>query len=499
MPQIDIALTDIPEGTPYQPGDAPVILIRQGEEVTALAHLCPHLGLPLKKGVVRDGRLMCAFHHACFDARTGRQAQPPGHADLRRYDVTVAEGRVTVDLDDGDPHVTPAHARQSADPRRFVIVGSGAAADNCALTLREEGFEGAIEMIGPDGPPYDRTMLSKAVLVGNKSVDDLTLTGREAMADRDIVLIDGRVASVEAGQVVMSDGTRRAFDALLIAPGGVPNRPDLPGIDLEGVHTLRSAAEAEALVAAARGARKVALIGGGFIGLEGALSLAKRGLEVTVVMREEVALARILGERVGRQVMAEHEEKGVRFLTGAKVTGLAGEGRVTGVDLSGHAPVEADLVLLAVGVHPATKGLEGLPLEDDGGVRVGPDLSVPGLDGVFVGGDCAHAPTPFGAARIEHWRVARQHGIRAAHAMLGQADAAPDIPFFWTALGRQYRYLGHAKEWDDILFDGDPEEGPFLARYVKDGRVMAALTAGKDAELADLHLRMIEAGGPLPA
>ena len=160
--------------------------------------------------------------------------------------------------------------------------------------------------------------------------------------------------------------------------------------------------------------------------------------------------------------------------------------------------LEADLVLLAVGVRPATGAIEGLPREENGAVATGADLSVPGLPGVFVGGDCALAPTPFGPARIEHWRVARQHGIRAARAMLGEASAPDDIPFFWTALGRQYRYVGHAEDWDDILYDGDPAEA-FVARYVKDGRLMAVVGAGRDADLARLHLDMKAAGGPLPA
>lgn len=432
MPVLSLALTDIPEGVLYKPDGADTILIRRGESVTALAHLCPHLGLPLAKGVVQGDTLICAFHHACFDARSGKQMQPPGHADLRLYDVTVAAGQVTVDIPDGaDPHPVPSHVRKGLDPRRMVIAGTGAAGEACALALREEGFEGTIEMISPEGrAPYDRTMLSKAVLTGTKSVDDLTTTDEAALAVRDIVQVTGRVATVEAGQVVLEDGGRHAFDGLLLAPGGIANVPDLPGVDLPGVHTLRSAADAAALSEAAGAARRVVVVGGGFIGMEGALSLAKRGLSVTVVLREEVPLAKVLGERIGLAIRTEHEAAGVVFVTGASVERLDGASVVERVVLENGRTLDADLVVLGVGVHPATAQIDGIDTGDDGGVATGRDLAVPGHPGVFAAGDCADAPTPFGPARIEHWRVARQHGIRAARAMLGLASEGSDIPFF---------------------------------------------------------------------
>ncbi|WP_179381522.1 FAD-dependent oxidoreductase [Jannaschia marina] len=497
MPTLDIALADIPEATPFQPEGWDVLLLRFGEEVSALAPTCPHFGLPLAKGVVRDGTLICPFHHACFDARTGAQSQPPGHGDLRRFEAVVRDGRVQVEVTDGPDHVATAHARQGIDARRFVIAGSGAAADACAHALREGGFEGAIEMISPSGPPLDRTMLSKAVLAGEKSPDDLVLSDAEALADLDVTVIDGTVAGVEPGHVTLTEGGRHAWDGLLLAPGGVPIRPDWPGAGLAGVHVLRSGAEAAALSAAAETARRVVFVGGGFIGMEGALSLAKRGLDVTVVLREEVPLAHVFGKDIGGAIRTEHEEAGVRFVAGAEVKGIAGDAHAEGVALADGSTVPADLVVLALGVRPATASITGLPLAEDGSVATGADLSVPGHPGLYVAGDCATAPTPFGTARIEHWRVALQHGRAVARAFLG-ADGSSDIPFFWTALGRQYRYLGHAEDWDEIRLDGDPS-GAFLAHVVKDGEIRAAITAGRDADLAELHLRMKAAGGPIPA
>lgn len=502
MPTHRIPLADIPEGTPFQPEDVAVLLIRFGDDVTAMAPTCPHLGLPLAKGVVRDGTLICPFHHACFDAKTGAQTQPPGYGDLRRYDATLADGTVTVEIPDASDHVAPDHAKQGTDPRRFVIVGSGAAGDACAHSLRENGFDGAIEMISPTGPPLDRTMLSKAVLTGDKTPGDLVLTDRKSLADLDVTLIDGTVTAISSGHVILKDGGRRAHDGLLLAPGGTAIRPDWPGADLPGVHVLRSGADAKRLSEAATSAKTAVLVGGGFIGMEGALSLTKRGLSVTVVLREDLPLANVLGDEIARAIMAEHEEAGVTFVTGASVSGIPGADAATGVRLEDGTTIPADLVLLALGVTPATAAIDGLPHDEDGGVTTGPDLAIPGHPSIHVAGDCATAPTPFGPARIEHWRVAMQHGRRAARSFLGQGafpshEAAPDIPFFWTALARQYRYLGHAKDWDEIQFDGDPT-GDFLACYVKERQIIAAVTAGKDADLAALHLQMQAAGGPIP-
>ena len=500
MPRYTLSLDAIPEGVPHKLDEADVILIRDGEAVTALASRCPHLGLPLAKGVVRDGTLICAFHHACFDAATGRQTQPPGHGDLRRYEVEVRGGAVAVEVPEGtEPHVLPACASEGADPRRIVVAGSGAAALACVLALREEGYEGAVAMIAPGtAVPYDRTMLSKGVLTGDKAPDALGLVPEVELRRRDVTRIEGRVTRVEPGFVHLEDGGRHAFDALLLAPGGVPRRPDLPGADLPGAFVLRDRADAEAILGAARGAGSAVLVGGGFIGLEGALSLAKRGLSVTVVLREDLPLARVVGPEVARQIVSETEAKGVRFRTGASLAAVTGTDRATGVRLEDGTEIEADLVLLAMGVTPATAGIEGLPLDEDGGVSVAPDLSVPGLANVHVAGDAARVPTPFGTARIEHWRVALQHGRRAALSMLGDPPEVSDVPFFWTALARQYRYVGHAEDWDDIQIDGDLS-GAFVARYVKDGRVMAALGAGRDADMARLHLDMAAAGGPVPA
>ncbi|WP_116084451.1 FAD-dependent oxidoreductase [Tropicimonas sp. IMCC34011] len=497
------SLQSIEENTPVKAdaGGTDILIIRRGDEVTALAHACPHFGLPLSKGYLDGDRLICAFHHACFDVGTGKQTEPPGHGDLRRYEVEVRDGRVLVEVEDGaEAHLEPAFTTRGADTRRFVIVGSGAAADAAALTLRENGFSGAIAMISPEEEaPYDRTLMSKAVLAGGDSPRGPTITGTDMLAARDIERVRGTVRAVSPEEKTLSleDGGTEAFDALLVAPGGTLNTLGAPGEDLPGIHGLRSRVQAERIAKEAEGARRAVIVGGGFIGLEAALSLAKRDIDVTVVLRDPVPMRGVVGERVGRAIRAEHEAEGVTFVEG-EVTGFEGKARVSAARLKSGDSLEADLVLVAIGVTPATARIDGLNAEADGGVVTGPDLSVPGAPGLFAAGDVAQVPTAWGRVRIEHWRVARQHGMRAARAMIGERVEEVGVPFFWTALKRQYRYLGHAEDWDEIVIDGAPEDGgDFVARYIKGGKVMALFGAGRDAEIAEAHARMIREGGPL--
>ncbi|MGB3406886.1 MAG: FAD-dependent oxidoreductase [Jannaschia sp.] len=503
MPRHDVAaLTDIPENKPFKgtAGDIDVLLIRRGVQVTALTHDCPHYGLPLSEGVVHGDTIICPFHHACFSTRTGEQMQPPGHGNLKRYETAVEDGRVWVTLnddEDGAPATRDHVTKDPDDARHFVIAGTGAAGMACAFALREEGFTGQITMIAPGAAlPINRTGLSKEVIAGEGDVE--VLADKESLSTRDVAVIDGEVVATSERHATLADGTTVDFDALLLAPGGIARKPDLAGVDLPGVHRLRSAEDAQAIADAAGSAKSAILVGGGFIGMEGALSLAKRGLDVTVILREEVPLASVLGDLIGRAVMAEHEAEGVTFRTGVALDHVTGDGKATGVALDDGSECAADLVILALGMTPATDRIGGIPSDDDGGITVEGDLSVPGRPGLFAAGDVARTPTAFGPARIEHWRVALQHGRRAALSMLGKAASGTDVPFFWTALKRQYRYVGHAEGWDEIIFDGDPAKGPFLARFVKGGKTVAAVGAGRDADLASLHLDMAAAGGPIP-
>ena len=293
------------------------------------------------------------------------------------------------------------------------------------------------------------------------------------------------------------------YDALLVATGCGARRLDVPGADLVGVHAIRRLADARALREdlagrLERGAVRLVVVGGGFVGLEAAAALGSReGVEVTVVLREAKPFAELFGDAFADRLLREHREAGVRFVTEAEVAGFGGNGRVERVEFEGREPVPADLVLVAIGAAPRT---DWLPFRKgrDGGVEVDAHLAVPGAEGVHLAGDIARLPTPWGVVRIEHWRFAQELGELAARNMLGQGLRYEGTPFFWTmqqAPG-SYTYTGHAEGWDEIA--GDPaRDGPFVASFVKRGRVSAVLAFGFDDRVTLAEPRM--AGhGPLP-
>ena len=503
-------LSDLVEAEPFDVDldGTSVLLVRRGEAVHALAGTCPHKGVPLSKGVVHGGRIVCAAHRAAFDLETGALAAPPACEALARYAARIEDGDVLVTVPPGAPaHPLPPMAGRGSDTRRFVIVGAGAAGWRAAETLRREGFEGRVIVLTDDDPrPYDRTDLSKGYLKPAETPADPVIREPEAIEAQGIEIRQARVVGLDPmARALTLEGEADAlpYDELLIATGCEARRLDVPGMDLAGVHAIRTLADARALRddLAARleeGPVRVAVVGGGFVGLEAAAALgAREGVSVTVVMNEAKPLAKLFGDAFAERTLREHREAGVEFVTQARVTGLAGGGRVERIERDGGEPIPADLVLVAIGAAPRTGWL---PFErgEDGGVAVGADLCVPGAPGVRLAGDIARVPTPWGEARIEHWRFAQETGELAARNMLGAGLRYEGTPFFWTmqqAPG-SYAYTGHAEGWDEIR-DEPPAEGGFAASYVAGGRVAAVLSLGFDDRVTRIEPRM--AGrGPLP-
>ena len=516
---LEINLTDsasLPEGTLRQfatPHDGPAVLLARHEgQVRAFAAHCPHYGAPLEKGRLVRGRIVCPWHHACFRVQNGHLCEPPALDDLPAFAVRETKGRIWVKVPatpparpadaDADAESTPTAevggvsplppgADAKADTRTFVIIGGGAAGQFAAQTLRREGFAGRLVLVSADeAAPYDRTKLSKAYLAGKAGKKALPLRTDAFYKRLNIELLTNtRATGLDVAQQEIELGEQSAlrYDRLLLAPGGTPNRlPGLPGHDLRNVLTLRTQTDADALLEATAGARKIVIIGAGFIGMEAAGSLAAEGREVTVVAREKVPFARVLGPEIGLMFRQLHEEKGVRFATGAEVTGLVGDaGRVAAVQLKAGRQLPADVVVLGVGVRPATDFLrEALRLDKDGGIVV--DEYLQAAENVFVAGDVARFPLAGGGqpTRIEHWRLAQQHGRTAALNMLGRQEKFTPVPFFWTQqYGKSLRYAGHAGQWDDIRYLGDVAKQDFLAFYVLDKKVIAVAGMGRDADM----------------
>ncbi|KUG06106.1 FAD-dependent oxidoreductase [Solirubrum puertoriconensis] len=509
----------------FPAADTEVLLMRRHGQYYAFAAHCPHYGAPLAKGKLVGEKLICPWHHACFRVPGGQLCEPPALDNLPSYPVRVADGRVYVTLPVATPKVpdspekTPTAvtggqvplptAEAELDTRTFVIVGAGPAGQMAAQTLRIEGFTGRVVLLGADAqPPYDRTKLSKGYLAGKATDDTLPLRPANFYERYGIELQPNcRVTSLDLGkrQVVLDgDQAPLHYDALLLCPGSTPRSlpASVPGHDLGGLYLLRTHADAHRLLEAAADAKEVVVVGGSFIGMEAAASLAgKEGRQITVIAQEQEPFEKVLGLEIGRMFRGLHEQKGVRVRTGQQVAAIEGDaGQVVGVQLASGEQLPADLVVLGIGVRPASDFLrEVLPLEKDGGLHTNEFLQV--TDQVWAAGDVAYLGLhPTGElARIEHWRVAQQQGRTAALNMLGRKQPFQNVPFFWTQqYGKSLRYVGRAAKPDEIIFHGNVAEQNFVALYVADGQIKAAAAMNRDPDIICLEALMELNAMPAP-
>jgi apoptosis-inducing factor 3 len=487
MPQHDVAsLNDLASGQMHavEVEGSPILLFRDGDAVHAVGATCPHAGAPLAEGV-RDGdRVICPWHKAVFCLRTGALLDPPAVDALPRYTVQCEGERVLVTL----PAEEPAIPAPALDPRLFAIIGAGAAGALAAQTLRQEGFGGRIVMLDRENRvPYDRTLLSKYHLSGMHGDEKSPLQSQAFYREHAIERRTAEVKVLDATTrtIHCADGSSLTYDAALIATGADPALPPLPGAHLANAFLLRSRADADAILAQAERSERAVVLGASFIGMEVAASLRERGLEVTVVGRETAPFAKQFGAEIGNALVGLHRDNGVGFRLDAVVSMLAGETAVEAVVLGDGERVAADLVVIGFGVKPVTGFVRGVALNGDGSVTV--DATLKAAEGLYAAGDVARFPYRGGAIRVEHWRVAEQHGRLAALSMMGRNVRYHAVPVFWTIqYMKQVTYIGHATGWDDIVVHGDVEKREFLAYYVKNGLVAAAAGMDRDQDTSAL-------------
>jgi 3-phenylpropionate/trans-cinnamate dioxygenase ferredoxin reductase subunit len=367
------------------------------------------------------------------------------------------------------------------DDRTFVIVGAGLAGAKAAETLRAEGFDGRLHVIGAeDERPYERPPLSKDYLRGEAGREKVYVHDEGFYGEHDIELHRGRTAvSLDAAtrELTLDHGRRLRYDRLLLATGAEPRRLPIPGADLEGVLSLRTVQDSDVLRERLDRGGSVMVIGAGWIGAEVAASARQRGLEVTVLDPMAVPLERVLGTEVGAIYRDIHTDHGVRMLMGTGVEAFEGSTSVERVRTSDGRVLDCDVVVVGVGVRPRTELAARSGLAIDDGILVDEHLQT-SAPGVFAAGDVANASHPFYGRRIrvEHWANALHQGPAAARAMLGHTVPYARLPYFFSD---QYdvgmEYTGFAPAWDRVVFRGDPAGREFIAFWLTGDRVVAGM------------------------
>ncbi|VFA91578.1 NAD(P)/FAD-dependent oxidoreductase [Nocardia farcinica] len=371
----------------------------------------------------------------------------------------------------------------------YVVVGASLAGARAAETLRSEGFDGRIVLVGGEHHlPYDRPPLSKEVLLGRKEADDTRIHPAGFYSENDIELLLGvRMTRLDPGErrVELDGGAAIRADKVLLCTGTTPRRPDIPGLELDGVHFLRTVGDALAIRAGLRVGGSVVVIGGGLIGMELAASAVAMGNEVTVLERESGLLRRVLGVRIGDRLARWHSERGVHIRAGAEVVELSGRDRVRRVHTSDGDSIAADLVVIGIGVVPAVAAVA------DSGLRIDNGIVVDGycrtsIPEVYAAGDvaCRVGERAGRPVRVEHWQNAQNQGMAAARAMLGNREPYHEVPWFWSDQGEtNIQVAGHTDPGDEVVWRGDPESMEFTAFHLRDGVLTGVIGVNRRREV----------------
>ena len=481
-------------------GEDEVLLARAGDRFFAVGAHCTHYHGALAEGLVVGDTVRCPLHHACFSLETGEALRAPALDPIacwrveRRGDVVFVREKIS----EPPPAPSGGSTGSSRHPSSIVIVGGGAAGLAAADMLRRERYEGPIVMVSADAdPPVDRPNLSKDYLAGEAQDDWIPMWPSDAYAQRKIELLLGsRVSSIDpvGRAVLLENGSRHDFGALLIATGADPVRLPIPGADSAQVLYLRSFADSRAIVERARTAKHVVVVGASFIGLEVSAALRTRGVAVDIVAPEHVPLERVMGTEVGRFVQSLHAAHGVVFHLGETVTSVAGRT----VTLSGGGTLDADFVVMGVGVKPAIAVAERSGLAVDRGITVNEFLET-STPGIFAAGDVARWPDPHSGERIrvEHWVVAERQGQVAARNMLGRREPFDAVPFFWSQhYDVTIRYVGHAERWETVTISGSLDARDASVSFIRGGRKLAVATVSRDRDNLQAELELEQTTAP---
>ncbi|MFC1416717.1 NAD(P)/FAD-dependent oxidoreductase [Streptacidiphilus cavernicola] len=387
----------------------------------------------------------------------------------------------------------------------YVIVGAGLAGAKAAEALREEGFAGRLFLIGEEREhPYERPPLSKGYLLGKDERASVYVHPLEWYRDHDVDLrLDTRATALDTANhlLTLADGSRLPYARLLLATGAAPRPLNVPGADLDGVHQLRSLEDSDRLRAAFRAEARVVVIGAGWIGLEAAAAARTAGAQVTVLESAELPLLRVLGPQVAQIFADLHREHGVDLRLGVQVDRITGTtGSVAAVRLADGTLIDADTVLVGVGVSPNTALATAAGLDVDNGITTDEHLRTSAPD-VYAAGDVANAHHPLLGRRIrvEHWANALNQPRTAARSMLGQDAVYDRLPYFFTDqydLGMEYTGYTEPGGYDQVVFRGDTASREFIAFWLSGGRVLAGMNVNV-WDVVEPIQRLIRSGEPV--
>lgn len=447
----------------------PILLFLMGDEVYATHGICTHALAFLKDGWIENGTLECPLHQGVFDIRTGEAMCAPLTEDLQTYAVKVEGGEVYVDLEMRaiPPKIAPEAVEMSApqagpqeEGPHLVVVGAGQASAAAIRAARSAGFNGPITLLGAEPHlPYERPPLSKALLSGKADFAScMRLTAQDTEAFGVVHRHSVRVVSVDAQAktITLADGSALPYDALLLATGGRARRLAIPGGDLPGVHYLRTLEDAQAIAKGLKGAKRVAVVGGGFIGMELASAAIDQGLSVTVLERESELMARLMPPALGRAFRQLAQKAGVEVRLGVAVEAIAASSR--GLVLStSDGVVESDLVLVGVGLEPETELAASAGCAVEGGIIVDAQGRTT-LPGIWAAGDCTlhHVAVNGRRRRLESWQNAEDQSAAAGRSIAGITEVAADkAPWFWTdQFGLNIQMLGTPGAGDLVAVTG---------------------------------------------
>ena len=465
-----------------------VVLGRRGDEFFAIGAHCTHYGGPLAEGLMVGETVRCPWHHACFSLRNGEALRAPALDPVPCWRVEKLGDKFFVR--EKLPPTASKHGTQG--PSSVVIVGGGAAGLAAADMLRREGYDGPLTIVSADdSPPVDRPNLSKDYLAGTAQEEWVALRSSDYYRDRRIdLLLHSRVVTLDtkSRRIVLESSKTLEFGALLLATGADPVHLPIEGATNAQLHYLRTFADSKAIIAKATSAKRVVVVGASFIGLEVAASLRAREVSVDVVAPDRQPLERVMGPEIGLFIRKLHEAHGVTFHLGETVSRVNGRT----VTLSGGTVLDADFLVMGVGVRPSLALAEQAGLAIDRGIEVNEYLET-SVAGIFAAGDIARWPDPHTGERIrvEHWVVAERQGQVAAKNILGRREKFDAVPFFWSQhYDVAINYVGHAEKWEAIEIDGSLDARDCTVTYKKGGRSLAMVTISRDLQSLQAEVAM---------